>query len=95
METIFGGNKVVIVFSRLQEYGLNIDYVNADKIIELVPGINKDSLLGGTYSPEDGNSSPLLALHAFYRKSKEFGADYNFSEEVISITTKNKKITET
>jgi len=76
-----------------KEYGLNIDYVNADKIIELVPGINKDSLLGGTYSPEDGNSSPLLALHAFYRKSKEFGADYNFSEEVISITTKNKKIT--
>ena len=76
-----------------KEYGLNIDYVNADKIKELLPGINNDNLLGGTYSPEDGNSSPLLALHAFYRKSKEFGADYNFSEEVISITTKNKKIT--
>ena len=76
-----------------KEYGLNIDYVNADKINELVPGMNNDNLLGGTYSPEDGNSSPLLALHAFYRKSKEFGADYNFSEEVINITTKNKKIT--
>jgi len=76
-----------------KEFGLNIDYVNADKIKELVPGINSDNLLGGTYSPEDGNSSPLLALHAFYRKSKEFGAEYNFSEEVIDITTKNKKIT--
>jgi len=75
------------------EYGLNIDYVNADKIRELVPGINNDNLLGGTYSPEDGNSSPLLALHAFYRKSREFGAEYNFSEEVINITTKNKKVT--
>ena len=76
-----------------KEYGLNIDYVNAEKIKDLVPGINGDNLLGGTYSPEDGNSSPLLALHAFYRKSREFGAEYNFGEEVIDITTKNKKIT--
>jgi len=75
------------------EYGLNIDYLDADKIKALVPGINDDNLLGGTYSPEDGNSSPLLALHAFYRKSKEFGAEYKFSEEVIDITTQNKKIT--
>ncbi|MHA1235502.1 MAG: NAD(P)/FAD-dependent oxidoreductase [Promethearchaeota archaeon] len=76
-----------------KEYGLNIDYLDADKIKDLVPGLNNDNLLGGTYSLEDGNSSPLLALHAFYRKSKEFGAEYNFSEEVTNITTKNKKIT--
>jgi len=76
-----------------KEYGLNIDYVDSDKIKELVPGINNDNLLGGTYSPEDGNSSPLLALHAFYRKSRELGAEYNFSEDVIDIITKNNKIT--
>ncbi|MHA1478899.1 MAG: NAD(P)/FAD-dependent oxidoreductase [Promethearchaeota archaeon] len=76
-----------------KEYGLNIEYVDSEKIKELVPGVNDGNLLGGTYSPEDGNSSPLLALHAFYRKSKEFGTQYNFNEEVIDITTKNKKIT--
>ncbi len=76
-----------------KEYGLNIEYVDSEKIKELVPGINDGNLLGGTYSPEDGNSSPLLALHAFYRKSKEFGTQYNFNEEVIDITIKNKKIT--
>ena len=76
-----------------REYGLNIDYVDKDKIKELVPGINDENLLGGTYSPEDGNSSPLLALHAFYRKSREFGAEYNFNERVIGINTENKKIT--
>ncbi len=75
-----------------KEYGLNIEYVDSEKIKELVPGVNDGNLLGGTYSPEDGNSSPLLALHAFYRKSKEFGTQYNFNEEVIDITTKNKKI---
>ena len=75
-----------------KEYGLNIDYVDAEKIKKLVPGINDENLRGGTFSPEDGNSSPLLALHAFYRKSKEFGAVYNFNEEVIDITTRNKTI---
>jgi len=74
-------------------YGLNIDYLDVEKIKELVPGINDDNLLGGTYSPEDGNSSPLLALHAFYRKSKEFGAEYNFNEKVIGITIQNKNVT--
>ncbi|MBY8988794.1 MAG: FAD-binding oxidoreductase [Candidatus Lokiarchaeota archaeon] len=78
---------------RQKQYGLNIDYVDSEKIKNLVPGINDNDLLGGTYSPEDGNSSPLLALHAFYRKSKEFGAEYKFKEEVIDITTNKKKIT--
>jgi sarcosine oxidase subunit beta len=76
-----------------KEYGLNIDYVSPDKIKELIPGINDMNLKGGTFSPEDGNSSPLLALHAFYRKSKDFGAKYSFNESVTSILTHNKRAT--
>jgi sarcosine oxidase subunit beta len=75
-----------------KEYGLNIDYVDSEKIKELVPGINDNKLKGGTFSPEDGNSSPLLSIHAFYRKSKEYGADYKFNEEVTGINTQDKKI---
>ncbi len=73
-------------------YGLNINYVNSEKIEEIIPGINSNGLLGGTYSPEDGNASPLLALHAFYRKSREHGAEYKFNETVIDILTKNNQI---
>lgn len=75
-----------------KSYGLNIEFVNTQKIEQLVPGINDDGLLGGTYSPEDGNASPLLAMHSIYRNSKEFGAEYKFNEKVIDILTKNKKI---
>jgi sarcosine oxidase subunit beta len=75
-----------------KNYGLNINYVNSEKIQELIPGINSNGLLGGTYSPEDGNASPLLALHAFYRKSREYGAEYKFNETVIDILTKNNQI---
>jgi len=75
-----------------RNYGLNISYVDVEKIKQLVPGINEENLLGGTYSPEDGNASPLLALHSFYRKSRDNGAIYNFNEKVIDIIIKDKRI---
>ena len=75
-----------------KEYGLNIDYVNANRIRELIPGINPDGLLGGTHSPEDGNCSPLLALHAFYRQAQNCGAKFNFKETVTDILENDRSI---
>jgi len=75
-----------------RNYGLNIKYLDSEEIQGLIPGINSNGLLGGTYSPEDGNASPLLALHAFYRNSREFGAKYRFNETVGDIITKNNEI---
>lgn len=73
--------------------GLNIDYISSDKMKELVPGINPQDLRGGTYSPEDGNASPLLALNAFYRKAKENGVEFHFKEKVNKILSNNGRIT--
>jgi len=75
-----------------KSFGLNINFVDSEKIKQIIPGINDNGLLGGTYSPEDGNASPLLALHAFYRQSKNYGAEYLFNEKVIDVMTKNNKI---
>jgi sarcosine oxidase subunit beta len=68
-----------------KKFGLNIDYLNKERIKQLIPGINDDGLLGGSFSPDDGNASPLLSVHAFFRKSIEFGAEYRFNEEVKDI----------
>ncbi len=73
--------------------GLNIDYYGPDKIKELVPGINPEGLLGGTFSPEDGSASPLLALNAFFHQAVKNGAKFNFNEEVLDISMENQKIT--
>jgi sarcosine oxidase, subunit beta len=75
-----------------KSYGLHIDYVDKEKIKELIPGINENGLLGGTYSPEDGSCSPLLSLHAFYRQARDYGAEYRFNEEVKKIIVDNGKI---
>ena len=77
-----------------KNYGLNIDWIDADGIKEVVPGINTDGLIGGTYSPDDGQVSPLLAAHALYKESAERGCAYHFKEAVRDIKINNGTIKE-
>ncbi|MCK4654238.1 MAG: FAD-binding oxidoreductase, partial [Candidatus Cloacimonetes bacterium] len=74
-------------------FGLNIKWIPADEYNELVPGIMMKNLRGSTYSPDDGSCSPLLSINAFYFKSLEFGAEYNYRETVIDIKINNNSIT--
>ena len=62
--------------------GLNIDWLDQKEILELVPDLNPARLTGGTFSPEDGNASPLLAVHSFYVHAMEYGATFKFHERV-------------
>jgi sarcosine oxidase subunit beta len=68
-----------------KSYGLKIDWVDAGDIKEIVPGINPEELRGGTFSPEDGQVSPLLACYAMYSLSKEHGCHYRFCERVTGL----------
>lgn len=73
-------------------FGLNINWLDKDEFIEIVPDINPQGLLGGTYSPEDGSASPLLATHAFYRRAIERGAIFHFNETVQEVILQNGKV---
>jgi len=75
-----------------KKYGLNINWISKEEIKEIVPGIYEKELRGGTFSPEDGNASPLSSINAFYFRAKEKGADFYFNEKVINITVNNGKI---
>lgn len=75
-----------------KEFGLNIDYVDRDTIMELVPQINPDGLLGGTFSPDDGSASPMQSAVAFYLRAKELGADFRFNQTVTGFNVRNNRI---
>ncbi|MHA2299243.1 MAG: NAD(P)/FAD-dependent oxidoreductase [Candidatus Hodarchaeales archaeon] len=75
-----------------QSYGLEIDYVDAEKIKEIVTGINPNELRGGTWSPKDGSASPLVSINSFYRQAKVDGAEFNFKEEVTHLDVENGRI---
>jgi len=66
-------------------YGLNIDWFDKDALLEVSPDLNPNDLIGGTFSPDDGNASPLLAQHAFYIHAKRLGVEFHFNESVTGI----------
>lgn len=65
--------------------GLNIDWLDAPALREVIPDLNPEGLIGGTFSPDDGNASPLLAVHAFYKRAEALGAEFRFNERVTGI----------
>ncbi|MCD6282914.1 FAD-binding oxidoreductase [bacterium] len=76
-----------------KSYGLNIDWVDTDAIADLVPGIEREGLRGGTFSPEDGQVSPLKAAVAFERAAMELGAEFRFNEPVVAYLRDGDSIT--
>ncbi|MDG6224113.1 MAG: FAD-binding oxidoreductase [Candidatus Thermoplasmatota archaeon] len=75
-----------------KEHGLDIDFVGPDRIQELIPGIEKEGLIGGTFSPGDGSASPLLSVNAMYRAAVSAGAEFLFKHEVKRIHLSGGKV---
>jgi len=73
-------------------FGLNIKWLSAAEYDEIVPGIERDGLLGSTYSPEDGSCSPLLTSSALYFHALKAGVDFHFQEQVLGFEVQGNKI---
>ncbi len=76
-----------------KRYGLINDWYEQADLLKLVPDLNPDGLIGGTFSPHDGSASPLLVNHAYYTHAVDLGVDFKFNEPVISMNVENDRIT--
>jgi sarcosine oxidase subunit beta len=72
--------------------GLNIDWHEGPSFLRIIPDLNPEGLIGGTFSPDDGNASPLLAIHAFYRRAKTLGARFFFNERVTGLVVSGGRV---
>jgi len=68
-----------------QASGLNIDWFDADDLLRIIPALNRDGLIGGTFSPGDGFCSPLLLGHAMVEQACTEGVEFQFRETVTGI----------
>jgi sarcosine oxidase subunit beta len=66
--------------SMQKSLGLNNEWIDAERISEIIPGIIQTGLRGGTYSPDDGRASPPLAIKAFYQYTSSLGVEFRFKE---------------
>jgi sarcosine oxidase subunit beta len=71
-------------------FGLEIDWVGPEEVRRLLPGIEPEGLRGGTYSPGDGNVSPILAARAFFDRALDFGAEFRFNEKAMAVECANR-----
>ena len=74
------------------QYGLNIDWLDKETLLEVIPSLNPDGLRGGTYSPNDGSASPLLSSAAFYRMAVKRKAKFRFQETVTGFEMKGNHV---
>jgi len=75
-----------------KSYGLKIDWLDPEEIEDVVPGIRAEGLMGGTFSPDDAQVSPLLAIDAMFRLSKERGCAYRFGERAVALVTEKGRV---
>jgi sarcosine oxidase subunit beta len=72
--------------------GLNISWLDHKQILEVVPDFNPEGLLGGTFSPEDGNASPLLTIHSYMVQAMSQKAEFRFNEKVIATIKEKERV---
>jgi len=75
-----------------KEAGLGIDWIGPERVAELCPGIRKDGLRGGTFSPGDGYASPLMTSTAFHRLARAAGAEFRFGETVVAMKAEGGRV---
>ncbi|MBM4319805.1 MAG: FAD-binding oxidoreductase, partial [Deltaproteobacteria bacterium] len=68
-------------------YDQRIEWIDAAAMAELVPGIAREGLRGGTHAPDDGQVSPLLATVAFQQAARRRGVVFRFGERVTGFET--------
>jgi len=68
-----------------RSHGLNIHWLDAKELLDVVPDLNPRGLAGGVFSPDDGNASPLLAVHAFCAQARRLGAEFRFNEKARAV----------
>jgi sarcosine oxidase subunit beta len=77
------------LLERQKANGLDIGWHDADDLLTILPTLNSEGLIGGTFSPGDGHCSPLLLGHAMYEQARRQGAEFRFRESVHTITVKS------
>jgi sarcosine oxidase, subunit beta len=68
-----------------QRLGLNVRILSAAECMQLVPQLNPEGLMGGVFSPEDGQAYPFKVLEGYIRQIRNNGSEVRPYEEVSGI----------
>ncbi|WP_297497826.1 FAD-binding oxidoreductase [Thermococcus sp.] len=79
---------------RLQNrFGVPTRLIDMDEAKEIVPILNPEPFLAGTWNPRDGKANPFKTLFAYLFRAREMGVDAREHTEVIGFEREGDEIT--
>ncbi len=74
--------------------GYNAEYwTNTDKILQVIPDLNLDGVLGAGWCPDDGFFDATMTANTLARLARERGVQIHIGTKVEEILTQNGKVT--
>lgn len=75
-----------------RKLGVEVYLLSPQEAKEIVPELNVEDVLGGTYCPTDGYADPYSVVHGFASAAKRFGARIYEDTEVVGIELKGDEV---
>ena len=72
--------------------GLNVQILDADACLKIAPQLNPVGLLGGIFSPEDGQAYPFKVIEGYIQEIKKLDSQVRFFSEVKEIIVQNHAV---
>ena len=83
------------VMKRLHEFqtsqGVDVRLLKPQEILDIIPHINLEGVVGATFGARDGYLDPHGVLSGFVKKARSMGARYT-ADEVVEIVVKSNRI---
>jgi sarcosine oxidase, subunit beta len=71
--------------ARQQELGLDLRWLAAEDVREMVPALGPDSVFGASFCPTDGHANPFRLVTGFYQAAGRAGARALTGQQVLTL----------
>jgi sarcosine oxidase subunit beta len=72
--------------------GLKVEILNTAECLKIAPQLNPDGLLGGVFSPEDGQAYPFKVIEGYIQEIKKLNSQVRFFSEVHEIIVEKQTV---
>lgn len=97
VETLDYRRPTQVDIARQQSHGLDISWLDSADVLELVPPLRQQNIVGASYCAQDGHCNPFRLVTGFFNKATQGGARVLLNCEVQNIvqTDSGQAIVET
>ena len=75
-----------------RKFGLKVYFIDAKEVEKIVPHLNMEGVIGGAYSPEDGQAYPFAVLRGYAEGIKKAGSEILTRRKVVKVLAKNMRV---